>query len=211
MIASVPEIVELAWMTDSEGSHERGTTPLSLEILVDECEVGLVRCYPVLADDIDLEDSTIYDSHWVSYSPVDYQVDIVDRENDPGEPDYYYVVMATFSEQRSYAVKDYSGFNQDALRLAQNELYRIREAGIMWYPSQEADAVYATIRKYLGSPLLFNSFYASSLGEYSLGIEFEHILSREIIGLNTKSTNFCNTTIYPRTIRLGICDTTVAH
>ena len=182
MIASVPEVTNLAWMIDSEGNLEIGAAPLPIEMWSEECRVSLVRCYPVLADESDVENYTIHESHLVSYTAVDYQIEIVDKENDPDEPDYYLVALATFSERRSQAVKDYSDFNQDALRLARNELGQIREAGIMWFPSQEADAIYTAIRKYLGSPVFYNSFLTTSLGKYSPGIEFKHLLSRDIVG-----------------------------
>lgn len=189
-VSSVPELTELTWMTDSDGNIEFGKNPLLLDIWKEECGANLVRCYSVLADESDIENSTIYESHLVSYSTLDYQIEIADRENDPEEPDYYFVAVATFSEQRSQAIKDYSGFNQDALRLAQNELGQIREAGVMWYPSREADAIYTAIREYLGNPVFYNSVHTASLGKYSLGIEFEHMLSREIVGSVQRVVSF---------------------
>jgi len=77
---------------------------------------------------------------------------------------------------------DSSPFNPDALYLAQNSLKRIRGAGVMFYPSADADEIYEMIAKYLGSPVFYYSHLSGSLGIYPRRSGFEHIRSRETIG-----------------------------
>lgn len=153
VLVTVPEVLDLSWFRDESGNVLRDSQPLSRESLPADCGVGLVRCFDVIADAGDPERFAANAIVSVDYTETPYQVGLSDADNDPDEPDLHFLVRATFSENPDWQVKDYSVFNQDALRLARNELSDVRYSGVMFVPSDESTAIFDVLRNYLGVPV----------------------------------------------------------
>ena len=66
---------------------------------------------------------------------------------------YYWTSYPDYFES-----EDDSTFNQDALRLARNELRTVRYSGVMFVPSDESTAIFDALRKYLGSSVFFRGY-----------------------------------------------------
>ena len=153
VLATVPEVLDLNWLRDESGLVQRDSQPLSRGTLSADCGVGLVYCFDVTADAGDPQRFSANEIVAVDYTETPYRIGLSDANNDPDEPDLHFLVQATFSENPDWPVKDYSGFNQDALRLARNELRDVRYSGVMFDPSDEATAIFDVLRNYFGYPV----------------------------------------------------------
>ena len=158
VLATVPEVLDLDWLRDESGIVQRDSQPLSRGTLPADCGVGLVYCFDVTADAGDPEQFSANEIVAVDYTETHYRIGLSDADNDPDELDLHFLVRATFSENPDWPVKDYSVFNQDALRLARNELRDVRYSGVMFDPSDEATAIFDTFRNYLGSSVFFRGY-----------------------------------------------------
>lgn len=166
-IMSVPLLAELTWVTDPNGLVIRRDDPMLPEQFLESCNEMTVRCFSVIADENDYNGENIFDELTVEYLPDAFQISITDKVNDPEENDVYYLVKSKFSENEEYSIKDYSKFNQEALYLARNELKKILETGVMWYPSDESEVIYNILSKNLGGVLVFEfSYRTPSYGKY---------------------------------------------
>ncbi len=155
VLATVPEVLDQSWFRDESGNVPRDSEPLSRGSLPADCGVGLVYCLDVVADAGDPERFSANEAIAVDYTGAPYRVGLSDADNDPDEPDLHFLVRVAFSENSYRDVKDYSVFNQDALRLARNELRNVRYSGVMFVPSDESTAIFDALREYLGSSVFF--------------------------------------------------------
>ncbi len=153
VLATVPEVLELVWFRDESENVPGDSQPLSRESLLADCGAGPVYCFDVVADARDPERFSAGEAVVVNYTETPYRVGLSDADNDPDDPDLHFLVRATFSETPDRQVKDYSVFNQDALRLARNELRNVRYSGVMFVPSEESIAIFGVLRDYFGFPV----------------------------------------------------------
>ncbi|MXY90303.1 MAG: hypothetical protein F4Y89_07170 [Gammaproteobacteria bacterium] len=181
VVATVPEVVDINWLLDSAGRVATNLIEGQDDELPIECNATLVRCFIVNLDITDTDQLAPDADITFSYRPIDYDLQLTDNLDDPDVPNTNYAVVVTFSDQSEWEVKDYSIFNQDALHLANNALGRVRESGVMFYPSEEAGEIYAILRKYLSRPIFYYSFLSGSLGTYR-ELNLEYVRNRDIIG-----------------------------
>ena len=173
LLATVPEVLDLSWLRDESGNVLHDSQPLSLGPLSAGCGTGLVYCFDVTADAGDPERFSANEIVAVDYQETPYRIGLSDADNDPNEPDLNFLVQATFSESPDWRVKDYSVFNQDALRLARNEMRDVRYTGIMPYPSKEASAISNALVKYLGFSAIYGMHHrVGDWGGWPYTIEF---------------------------------------
>lgn len=180
IIATVPELVGLSWITDSSGRTISSQEPLPLESFPIECTDTFSRCSSIVADQ-DAALNVALDSLTIDYLPAEFELLITDGENSPNEDDLYFQIKADFSESSTIDLKDYSVFNQDALSLARNELQIILESGVMFYPSNEASTIYNMLSSYLGGTQVFtHSYMIPKWGTYYM--DFKYTRDRNIVG-----------------------------
>ena len=170
IIAMVPEILELGWVLDEN------------EPAVDDCDVGLTRCFVVLADENDPVNSNIESALSIEYLSLPYKVELSDHINNPNELDYFFQVKAVFSEVSEVNILDYSHFDQEALHLAKNDLLQVLHGGVLFYPSAKASRIYRILEEQLGSSVFFNSYLTPYWGVYDKNIEFKYIGNDSILG-----------------------------
>ncbi len=155
VLATVPQVLDLSWFRDESGNVPGDSEPLSRRPLPADCNAALVQCFDVTADAGDPERFSANETFAVSYTETPYLVDLSDMYNDPDELDLYFLARAAFSESFEWPLKDYSVFNQDALRLARNEMRNVRYSGVMFVPSNESTAIFNVLREYLDSSVFF--------------------------------------------------------
>lgn len=182
VITSVPLLVELTWVTDLSGLVIRRDNPTFPEQFLENCNEMTVRCFSVVADENDYNAENIFDELSVEYLPDAFQISITDKVNDPEENDIYYLVKSKFSENEEYSIKDYSKFNQEALYLARNELKKILETGVMWYPSDESEFIYNILSKNLGGVPIFEFSYRTPSYEKYPTLDWGDRRNRNIAG-----------------------------
>ena len=187
LLATVPEVLNLAWLRDESGNVPRDLQPVSRGMLSAGCEADLVYCFDVTADAGDPERFSANEIIAVNYRETPFRVRLHDTDNDPDEPDLNFLVQATFSENPDRQVKDYSVFNQDALRLARNELRVVRNSGVLLYPSDEASAISAAFMKYLGFSAVYGMHHR--VGDWG-GWPYKIELTREDISLADGTINY---------------------
>lgn len=153
VLETVPEVLELVWVRGESGSVLNDSQPLLRGALPTDCGTGSVRCFDVIADASDSERFSANETVVVNYTETPYRIGLSDTDNDPDEPDLHFLVRATFSENPDLQVKDYSVFNQDALRLARKELRDVRYSGVMFDPSDESTVIFGVLRDYFGVPV----------------------------------------------------------
>lgn len=158
VVATVPGIEELSWVAEVNVSSQGGVPSPQRLGSDNECMAPRIRCFNVVVDASDPEDSPPTDELVVEYTSEVFELLISDLNNDPDIPDVLYQVQASFSDELTIDIKDYSAFNQDALKLAQNEFRTILESGVMFDPSRESEEVFRVLSKYLGhSPLAYGA------------------------------------------------------
>lgn len=181
VISSVPELTSLNWITDSSGAVKGSYEPLAQESFPIECASAYSRCLTIVADENDALNLTALESLVIEYLPIEFELVVTDSANNSNEDDLYFQVKADFDESSTVELKDYSIFNQDALSLARNQLRSILESGVMFYPSDEANAIYNMLSDYLGGTRVFaNSYFIPRWGTYYM--DFEHTSVRNIVG-----------------------------
>ena len=179
-ITSVPKLMELGWVSDSSGSIVRSVELISTESFPEECRNQYTRCYSVIADRSDAESVSAMENFSIEYFAEEFELDIFDRDDD-SEENFHFLVKAMFSQDFNVEIRDYSSFNQDALRLVRNEMKSILEAGVMFFPSVEANVIIDSLREHLGGVDVFsNRFDIHKWGTYNF--DFEHTRSRSIVG-----------------------------
>ncbi len=179
LVATVPEVVGINWLLDSTGAVATGLIQDQAGERRTECNSTWVRCFIV---DLDITDTEqLVPDVAYSYRPINFDLELADKIDDPEVANTTYAVAVTFSDQSEWEVKDYSIYNQDALYLANNALGRVRESGVMFYPSEEAREIYTMLGKYLGRPIFYYSYLSGSLGTY-MTLNLEYAQNRNIIG-----------------------------
>ena len=182
VVASVPEIVELSWLMDGVGGTLRGLQSFPPDSFSDGCSERLTRCYSVLADENDPSNGPPESILSIEYLPSPYEIGVIDKENDPEVPDSYYFVKAVYGEASNVEVKDFSAFNQEALALSRAEFKNVRESGVMYVPSDEANVIYRVLRDQLGSVILPLSYAIPEGAHFYFDVEYEHLGEAGILG-----------------------------
>ena len=182
VVASVPQLVDLSWAADAEGSVISSEYPISTSLTSEYCEDSIARCSNVVADESDYNGENIYETLSVAYTPDAYQISIVDKDNNPNERDVYFLVKSEFSMEDEVSIRDYSEFNEEAVYLAKNEFKTILESGVMWFPSIESENIYNILSKNLGGVQVFpDSYEAPNFSKYR-AIEWGDVRTRNIAG-----------------------------
>ncbi|MCY3689556.1 MAG: hypothetical protein F4234_10650 [Gammaproteobacteria bacterium] len=181
VVAAVPELLELRWTSDSTGSAVRSVEPIGAELIPADCDNLFTNCFSVIADGNDSERSSAIDNFVFEYLPSEFDLIISDAEDNANQENFYFLVQAIFSRDSNIVLKDYSSFNQDALRLARNELQSVVEAGVMFFPSPEATTIIDYLNENLGGTEVFANRFEDPKGS-TYGMNFEHLRSRNIAG-----------------------------
>ncbi|MYH84411.1 MAG: hypothetical protein F4161_01065 [Gammaproteobacteria bacterium] len=155
LLATVPAATAMAPLTDGNGNARLGAAQLADALLQDaSCTAANTGCFHVYGDRGDFASLTLPDATFeIEYTATPHDVGITDSLDDPNVANVYGVMRVTFAAISSVEVKDYSGFNSDALLLAEGYLSPIRSTGGLEPGSAAAAAVSRTLSAYLDAPV----------------------------------------------------------
>lgn len=155
LLATVPAATAMTPLTDANGNARLGTAQLADSLLRDaSCTVANTGCFHVYGDRADFRPLTLPDGAFeIEYAATRLDVKIRDSADSSAADNVYGIMRVTFAATDSIAVRDYSGFNADALLLAEGYLAPVRTAGSLRPGAAESLVVSRTLSAYLAVPV----------------------------------------------------------